>query len=131
MGCVIDTCILINAERNQANISSRMAGLEKESFYISVITASELLYGVHRAKDTKVKNLRKAFVEDLLLKFPILPNDLSVARMHAELWSELSKQGKLIGSHDLWIGAACIAHGHSIITDNKKDFKKIPGLRIL
>lgn len=131
MGCLIDTCILIDFEKNKDDIMSRLAEYQNENFYISVITVSELLYGVHSAKDTKIRNTRKAFVEDIILKFPILPNDLSVARMHAELWAELASSGNLIGSHDLWISAACISHGHAILTDNKKDFNKIPGLKIL
>jgi tRNA(fMet)-specific endonuclease VapC len=131
MGCVIDSCIIINAERNQENIASRIANIADENFYISVITASELLYGIHRAKNFTIKNRRKAFVEDVLLKFPILSNDLSVARMHAEIWAELTAQGTLIGSHDLWIAATCLANNYVLLTDNKKDFAKVPGLKLL
>lgn len=131
MGCVIDTCILIEAERNSSDIAVRISNIKDDNFYISVITASELLYGIYRAGNVKTKNRRKAFVEDVLLKFPILPNNLPVARMHAELWAELASTGNMIGSHDLWIAAASLAHGHALLTDNKKDFQKIPGLKVV
>lgn len=131
MGCVIDTCIIINAERNKTSISPRIVGLEEETFYISAVTASELLYGVHRATNKQLRNKRLAFVEHALTLFPILPNDLSVARIHAEIWSEMTNDGTPVGSHDLWIAAACIAGGHVLLTDNTKDFEKIPGLQII
>ncbi len=116
MGCLIDSCILINAERNNDNLIKRISLIKNQSFYISIITASELLYGVEMAKSFKIKNKRKAFVEDILLKFPIIQTDLSVARLHAEISSELKQNGNIISSHDIWIGATCIAHGHSLLT---------------
>ena len=131
MGCVIDTCVIINAERNKSDLISRISKSGSESFYISVISASELLYGIHRAQTPEIKNRRKAFVEEVLLKFPILPNDLTVARMHAEIWAELAAKGKPIGAHDMWLAAACLANGHALVTDNINDFSKIPGLELL
>ncbi len=131
MGCIIDSCILINAERNKDTLLKRFSSMKKESFYISVITASELLYGVEVASDFNIKNKRKAFVEDILLKFPIIQTNLSVARMHAKISSELKQNGNIIGTHDIWIGATCIAHGYSLLTDNIKDFKRIPGLKLI
>ncbi len=131
MGCLIDTCVIISAERGIVDFSRRLKGLENETFCISTITVSELLFGVHKAPDSHARTRRKAFVEDILLKFPILPIDLPIARMHAELWAELSSTGKLIGSHDLWIAASCLACGHVLVTDNRKDFLKIKSLSIL
>jgi len=131
MGCVIDTCVIVDAERGSASLTERLSGLEDDFFYISVITASELIYGVHKASDSRQKRRRHAFVEDVLNKFPIIPADLQVARIHAELWADLSSKGASIGAHDLWIAATCIAYGHKLITDNKSDFGRIKALELI
>ncbi len=131
MGCVIDTCIIVDAERGNASLVERLSGLEDDLFYISVISASELIYGVHKASDSRQKQRRHAFVEDVLNKFPIIPVDLPVARIHAQLWADLSSKGSSIGSHDLWIAATCLVYGHKLITDNKNDFGRIKELELI
>ncbi|MFZ2655469.1 MAG: PIN domain-containing protein [Victivallales bacterium] len=128
---MIDTCIIVDAERGSASLTERLSGLEDDFFYISVITASELIYGVHKASDSRQKQRRHAFVEDVLNKFPIIPADLQIARIHAELWADLSSEGAGIGAHDLWIAATCIAYGHKLITDNKSDFGRIKALELI
>lgn len=67
---------------------------------ISVITASELLVGVHRANTPSRRERRSAFVEAILSRVPILEFTTEVARLHAELFASLSKQGLMIGAHD-------------------------------
>jgi predicted nucleic acid-binding protein len=128
MGYVIDTSILIDAERNRLDIKKAIREKETESFFLSVISASELLHGVHRAKDIAIRTRRSAFVEEILNRFPLLPIDCTVARIHAELWAELEKKGTIIGAHDLWIAATAIAHGLSIATGNLREFRRVPGL---
>jgi len=54
-----------------------------------------------------------------------------VARVHAEVWAALAARGNVIGSHDLWIAATALAHGFGVATGNKRDFGRVPGLRVL
>jgi predicted nucleic acid-binding protein len=68
-------------------------------------------YGVYRAVQPEVRAKRSAFVEAILEHFPMLPIDLATARAHAQVWAELAATGKLIGPHDLWLAATCLAHG--------------------
>jgi len=42
----------------------------------------------------------------------------------------LAGSGTMIGAHDLWIGATCLANGLSLATSNIRDFKRVPGLVI-
>jgi tRNA(fMet)-specific endonuclease VapC len=39
--------------------------------------------------------------------------------------------GKMIGAHDLLIAATALAQGHAVLTQNAKDFKRVPGLTVL
>ena len=83
---------------------------------------------MHRAKDSGVRARREAFVEAVLERFPILPLDLAIARIHARIWADLAAVGTLIGSHDLWLAASCIANGLSLVTANRREFDRVRAL---
>jgi tRNA(fMet)-specific endonuclease VapC len=97
---------------------------------ISVITVSELLQGVLRARGAR-RTRRRAFVEHLLARLEPVPITEPVARVHAEVWAALAARGNVIGSHDLWIAATALAHGFGVATGNERDFGRVPGLRVL
>lgn len=130
MGVLIDASILIGWERGAVDLDVRVRGREDEVLLLSVITVSELLHGVHRAKARVQRARRSAFVEAVVDRFPLLPVDLPSARIHAELWSELSASGRMIGAHDLWLAAAALAHGLSLATANVREFDRVPGLEV-
>ena len=130
MGILIDASILIEHERGRLQVAKHVAGREGDELFLSVITASELLHGVHRATDAGIRARRAAFVETILERFPLLPIDLATARAHARLGTDLAQAGSLIGPHDLWLAAACLARGLSIATVNAREFHRVPGLRV-
>ena len=130
MGVILDTSILIEAERGRLDVDRFIEGKEEELFGLSVITAAELLHGVHRADSAKRRRRRSAYVEKLIELFPIYPFDLPAARIYADLWAQLLREGKMIGAHDLMIGSTALALGFSIATFNKREFDRIEGLEI-
>jgi predicted nucleic acid-binding protein len=97
---------------------------------ISAVTASELLVGVHRARTDEQRVRRSFTVEEILGSFPIVPFDVSAARIHARLAADLITRGQLIGAHDLLIAATALANGYGILTANSRDFRRIPGLTV-
>ena len=130
MAVLSDASVLIEAERGRLALEPHVAQRQEEEFFLSVITASELLHGVHRALQPEVRTKRAAFVEAILERFPLLPVDLATARIHAQVWAELAAVGMMIGPHDLWLAATCIAHGLTIVTANVREFTRVPGLRV-
>lgn len=130
MGVLIDASVLIEHERERLDVSARIQGRESEGFFLSVVTASELLHGVHRAVDISVRARRSAFVEAALERFPLLAVDLGTARAHARLSADLAAEGRPIGAHDLWLAAACLADGLTLATGNARDFERVPGLEL-
>ena len=129
MGVLIDTSILVHYERGRLNLEPHLTrGGEEEEFFLSVVTASELLHGVHRAVQPEVRTKRAAFVEGLLERFPLLPLDMATARVHAQVWAELTRAGKMIGPNDLWIAATALAHGLTMVTADVREFGRVPGL---
>ena len=130
MGILIDNSVLINVERSGTDLSAYIRGREKEEAFLSVISASELLHGVHRATDSKTKAKRLAFVEGVLTAIPVLVLDLATARSHALLWADLARRGKMIGVHDSWLAAVCLAHDLRLATGNLREFQRVPGLAV-
>jgi tRNA(fMet)-specific endonuclease VapC len=130
VGVVLDTSVLIEAERGRLDIDGFIEGKEEELFGLSVITAAELLHGVHRADSARRRRIRSAYVEKIIQIFPIYPFDLTAARIYAELWAQLLREGKMIGAHDLMIGSTAMALGFSVATFNKREFDRIEGLKV-
>jgi tRNA(fMet)-specific endonuclease VapC len=130
MAVLIDASILIEAERGRLQLERHVADRADEDSFLSVITASELLHGVHRAAQPDVRARRSAFVEGILERFPLLPVDLATARAHAQMWAELRQTGTVIGPHDMWLAATCVAHGLTMVTANVREFERVPGLGV-
>lgn len=130
MGVLIDATVLLDHERGRLGLEERVAGREDEAFFLSVITVSELLHGVHRARSRVRRAHRSVFVEAIIDRFPLLAVDLPTARVHAELWAELAASGEVIGAHDLWLAAASLAHGLTLATANVREFGRVPGLQL-
>lgn len=129
MGLILDTCILIHAERHGALDFSPWAS--HGDAFISAITVSELLVGVHRADSDARRARRSAFVEAILAQLPALDFTTETARVHAGLFATLSQQGQMIGAHDLIIAATALLHDCVVLTTNAAEFARVPGLDVL
>lgn len=130
MGVVLDTSILIAAERSADGFAQFLESLGDDPVAIAAITASELLHGWHRARDAAVRARRGAFVDAVLDAIPVLPFGLPEARRHADLWAELMRRGAMIGPHDLLVGATALTHGYALATANRREFERVPGLAL-
>ena len=130
MGVILDTSVLIEAERREFEIDKFTENRGDEIFGISVITTAELLHGVHRANSTKRRLKRSAYVEKVIEFFPVYVFDISTARIYSELWSDLSSKGIQIGAHDLIIGSTALSLGFSVATFNLRYFERIEGLKV-
>lgn len=130
MGVLIDSSILIGYERGYVPLDRYVSDASADEFFISVITVSELLHGVHRAKEDSLRSRRAAFAEAIIERFPIIEIDTATARVHAQLWASLAASGKLIGPHDLWLAAQAIANGFRFVTANLGEFTRVPGLQV-
>lgn len=128
MAVLIDTSVLIDAERSGGGLD-RAIGDEDRA--ISVISASELLHGLHRARDEGVRARRQVFVEHILATLDPLPITTRVARAHARLWADLEQRGDTIGGHDMWIAATALAHGMPVATVNTRHFERVAGLSVV
>lgn len=130
MGLMVDTNVFIQFEKSGKTVDLS-AWEPSEKAYISVVTVSELLMGVHRANTEERRQRRSAFVEAVISGVAVLNFTLDAARVHAEIHADLTKKGQTIGAHDLIIAATARQLGLSILTDNVAEFSRVPGLRVI
>ena len=130
MGFVIDSNVIIAAERSRSGLELLLGDALDSECFLSVITVSELLHGIARAASVTQLRRRLQFLEPILDRFEILPIDEATARLHATLWADLLSTGTMIGIHDLWIAASCLRYGHALVSDNRREFARISALEI-
>lgn len=130
MALLIDTSVFVTMERAGHPVGELANEWPNERFAIAAITASELLYGVKRATPEPRRKQRKEYVEAILRALPVVPFDLTVARVHADLGASLSTIGRPVGPHDLLIATTALAFGYDVATENIREFDMIPGLTV-
>lgn len=128
MAQLIDTTVFIDLERRGHSPAVLRVLAAGETIAMSSISASELLFGIERAARGERRRERTAFIESLFADIPVLPFDLRVARVHARLWAQLLATGRPIAQNDVMIAATALAHGYVMVTDNLRDFERVPGL---
>src|SRR5438067_7764392 len=123
---MLDSSVLIDAERGRVDLDARLAALGDQPLALAAVSASELLHGVHRARDASQRRRRQRFVEAILSDLTVVDFSLVEARVHAQLWAELASRGISVGAHDLLIAATAIANGLRLATSNVRDFHRVP-----
>jgi len=124
---LIDTSVLVAMERGELGAAEVADGADGN---VSVVSVSELLHGVFRAR-TPVRQRRRRDAERLLGLYAILPITEEIARLHAELGAELAAEGITIPANDFWIGCTALVHDAAVATRDQRSFGRIPGLHIV
>lgn len=124
---LLDTniCIYI-INRKPARIFEHFAGLHIGEIAISSITGAELSFGV--AKSDSQRNQQA--LEKFLAPVEILPFDEAAMRCYGTLRSPLERKGQSIGALDLLIAAHAQALDVTLVTNNLREFQRVPNLRL-
>lgn len=131
MGLMVDANVFIQFERRKLNVDLSRWAPPEDAVFISAITVSELLMGVHRADTDIRRKHRGEFVEAILNRVTVLDFSTVVARRHAQLHADLARRGQLIGPHDMIIAATALHHRLSRLTDNISEFSRVDGLNVI
>jgi tRNA(fMet)-specific endonuclease VapC len=131
MGTLIDTSVLIAAERGEIDLDAIIEAEGDDDVAIASVCAAELLHGPHRLPNAVARTRVERAVENLLDQFPILMFDMDIARVHARLSADLAVKGAQIGAHDLIIAATALATDARIATRDLRSFPRIPGLEVV
>ena len=121
-----DTCSYI-MKRSSEPLLRKLQSVPVTDVCMSVITKSELLYGVEvsprRTSDAAALAAFLPYVE--VLDFPD-----AAARHYAEIRADLKKRGALIGANDLFIAAHARSLGVTLVTNNSAEFKRVKALAL-
>lgn len=124
---LLDTNILSHLIKNpQGQATARLARLGDDAVCTSIIVACELRYGAAKCASTALTQR----VEALLERLPVLPLDGETDRHYGDIRATLEHQGQIIGGNDLLIAAHCRALDLTLVTDNLREFQRVPGLRL-
>jgi tRNA(fMet)-specific endonuclease VapC len=135
MGVILDSSILVTAER-QGNNARQMLAVVSSQFgnteiALSVITLLELAHGAARADTLARKATRHQFIEELLTALPIHPVTAVIALRTGQIDGENQARGVRLPLADLLIGVTALELGYSVVTRNIRHFRMIPGLSVM
>lgn len=94
---------------------------------LSVITYGELIYGAEKSakREAALERLR-----ELITLLPALPMPETAAETHGSIRATLEAKGEMIGNNDLWIAAHALASNLTLVTNNEREFRRVPGLKV-
>jgi len=134
MGLVLDSGVLIAAERDAKPISEVLETLEKEhgetEIVLSSITVIELEHGLHRAQTAEQFQKRRDYLDIIFAVIPIEPFTREMAQLAAKIDTETRKAGRTVPFADLLIGTTALHFGYAIGTRNLRHFQMIPNLNV-
>lgn len=128
---IVDTSVLVAAERGTIALDQLLRVASHEVCGVSAITVSELLHGAYRAHNLGARTRRLALAEAILDGLSVFEFGVREAQRHAELWVQLQRAGTPIGPHDMLIAATALARGHLLLTLNRAEFGRVPGLQVV
>jgi tRNA(fMet)-specific endonuclease VapC len=124
---MLDTNMCIYVIKNRpAALRGRFDQLA-EALCISTITLGELLYGVEKSA-RRGENLQA--VEEFAARLEVMPFSAKAAAHFGQVRAELGRLGTICGAYDMLIGAHARSEGLTLVTNNVREFQRIPGLRV-
>ncbi len=121
-----DTCSYIMKRSNDA-LLRRLRKTPVSDVCISVVTNAELLYGVEVSPRQQQDGIA---LEALLQYVEVMDFPGEAAKDYAEIRAHLKTRGTMIGANDLFIAAHARSLGLTLVTNNTREFARVPKLKI-
>lgn len=125
---LLDTniCIYIAKQRPPA-VAKRFSRLAAGTVGMSLITYGELRYGAEKsARGAEAQ----ATLEQLVELIPVLEPSAVAGETYGMLRAHLERLGTPIGNNDLWIAAHALALGVTLVSNNTREFERVPKLKL-
>lgn len=134
MGLLIDSTLLIHAERGRLTPQQLLAGILERwgdaELAISAMSAGELFHGCWRGDTPARRAQREEFVEAMLAAVPVITIGPPIMRIFGEIDARLRAKGERLPTTDLLIACTALARGDAIVTGNARHFGRVPGLAV-
>ena len=132
MGLVIDTSALVALERAVSGGGDALTAIGDEPAVLAAIVYAELLAGVRLADTPERAAQRRAKLDALIVRVPIVDFGSEVAERWADLFATLQRAGRLIPANDLAVAATALHLGFGVLVgpQDEAHFREIPTLRV-
>jgi len=118
MGLVLDSSVLIAAERDQRSVSALLESLSsvqsETEFLLSSISVMELEHGWYRANTPEIAAKRRRFIDEVLAIIPVEPFSREMGQLAGKTDAEMRKIGLVISTADLLIGITALHYGFAV-----------------
>lgn len=121
-----NTCIYV-IKRSPDHVFRRFKQLRVGDIGISAITFCELQFGVSNSSQPE-RNQRA--LTEFLAALEVLDFPAGASAIYGNIRAFLQRAGRPIGNYDLLIAAHAIYRGFTLVTNNTKEFMRVPDLRI-
>ena len=112
--------------RHPGDMVARFSSLNRQELWLSAIVAAELRFGAVKLGSTRFA----AAVEAWLVGFDVRPWPTQATHHYAQVRAALERSGQPIGGMDLMIAAHALAEDSVLITNNAREFHRVPGLAV-
>ena len=134
MGLILDSSVLIAAERQGKNARQVLTAVAKEigetEVGISVVTLIELAHGAARAGSPERKTKREKFITELITAMPVYPVTVEIALRAGQLDGDNQARGVKVPLADLLVGVTALELSYGVATANLRHFRQITGLSV-
>jgi tRNA(fMet)-specific endonuclease VapC len=124
---MLDTNICIYVMKNYPLDLREKFNALAEQLCISSITLGELHYGAEKSA-RRVDNLTS--IEQFVARLEVLAFGAKAAAHYGQVRAELARAGTPCGPHDMQIGGHARSEGLIVVTDNAREFGRMPGVRV-
>lgn len=126
---LLDSDICIYSMRNEPpGVQKRLNKLDDGDVGIPAVVVAELRYGVAKSQAWERNTIA---LDRFLRSFEIVRFDEAAAVRYGEIRAELEKKGTPIGPLDMLIAAQAVSMGLTLITNNLREYKRVPGLKCI
>jgi tRNA(fMet)-specific endonuclease VapC len=125
---LLDTNICIYIARNRpATVARRFSRAPRGSLGISIVAWGELCFGADKSSDPARAH---ALLREFARSVEVQPLPVEAGRHYGEIRARLQQSGAPIGNNDLWIAAHALALGVPLVSNNLREFERVPGLKL-
>jgi tRNA(fMet)-specific endonuclease VapC len=124
---LLDTKIAIYVIKRRPREVLQQFNANASRMAISAVTLAELVHGAEKSQHP-VENL--AVVEDFCSRLEVLPYTPTAAYHYGQIRAQLERAGQIIGVNDLHIAAHARSAGLVVVTNNVREFERLPALQI-
>ena len=132
MGFLIDTGLWIGIERGHISAADIYAVTGQAPVYLSPVNLAEIRFGIEKMTESNRKHRAMAMLRRMRRK-PLLRIGAETAEVFGTLAAALAKSGRGhdFRVQDLWLAAQAVERKFTLLTGNAKDFKDVPGLKLI